>query len=137
MKMGMPDILFINTDGFKGGDPENLEVWFEYMGALEGSIPASVHEYHHSRTVEALRRENEELKANLDESDETAIILADRNAELGRKLDKAKDALRFYCNKENYQFCAGYDETGEVSGSFPPAIDNDKGQRARKTLEEM
>lgn len=85
--METPDVIYINSDG---------------MIITKGDGDAR---YHHSRIVEALRRENEELKA---------------------KLDKAKDALRFYGDKHEYPNDGPF---GTCSTDF--------GQRARTTLEEV
>lgn len=72
-------------------------------------------EYHHSRIVEALRKENDELKA---------------------KLDKAKSVLRFYAEESEHTSCE-FDCNTEKEKYYPRDIFHDRGQRARNILEEI
>ena len=103
MKMEMPDTIEIYKH-YTVISPHKteyeLELWKADYDHSDGET------YHHSRVVESLRRENEELKAKLDANeklmDESADKLIKSNAEITQafemmkaKLDKAIDALRF------------------------------------------
>lgn len=68
--MQMPDVIY----AIKGITNRFDGVWDDYQWPNQSGT-----EYHHSRIVEALKAENEELKA---------------------KLDKAKDCIEFYASKD-------------------------------------
>lgn len=81
--------------------------------------------------IEALRKENEELKAKLDGLLNMINKQHSAHLELQAKLDKAKDALIFY---EHSWVNQSY---GSDDGKPSRRLLADKGQRARTTLEEM
>lgn len=94
MKMEMPEKEF-----------EQIQNKLKEVGAIIVSLSG----------LEALRKENEDLKA---------------------KLDKAKDALRFYADESEHTSCE-FDYNTDGEKYYPRGIFHDRGQRARTTLEEI
>ena len=98
MKMKIPDVVYVEPIGYNQGEyyllPESMR-----------SEP-----YHHSRIVEALRKENEELKA---------------------KLDKARDVLQDYADIDEDCIPMWAHENEDINEMM------DLGIRTRTTLEEI
>lgn len=115
--MEMPDVIYAESEQreyfYEEGDSQ-IKCW-------------NVEKYHHSRIVEVLRRENEELKKRCLDYAKLLDEQQRQNEELKAKLDKAKDGLYFYMDIGLYE--------GVSLGVAP--INDDRGKRARTTLEEI
>lgn len=88
--MEMPDVMFLTDNGLSqiiNGYRSEVRI------ASSDKINNGGVEYHHSRIVEALRNENEELKAKLDGLLNMIDKQHSAHLELQAKMDKAKDAL--------------------------------------------
>lgn len=133
----MPDVMFLTDSGIAqliNGVSSEIRI-ASSLPFNNGGI-----EYHHSRIVEELRKENESLHLEIDDCHKRLNRWADahsemigevelrkENEELQAKLDKAKDGLYFYMDIGLYE--------GVSLGVAP--INDDRGQRARTTLGEL
>lgn len=132
--MEMPDgCLHKNHKNFVSKNEANIEAKSLFSTAEKQSEGGKITGLFTIEEFLAMRRENEELKAEKKHwkaARQSAIFAGDKmkedNDELKAKLDKAKDALRFYGDNHEYPNDGAFG-----SGS------TDFGHRARTTLEEI